>query len=294
MTNEDFIFFDRCQKIKQINQEYNLENYGYVSFSGGLDSTVLSVLIDCALPNNKIPRVFINTGIEYFDIVNFVENQRLKDNRIVVVRPLKNIKEILNEKGYPFKSKEFSHKMELLKNGSNAESIQTYFELNGKHGTRFSCPKKLLYLRNKELEFKISDKCCTELKKKPAKRWSDANTRPIAILGIRQAEGGQRANVKNCLYFQKKELKHFSPMLVCDDNFIKYMINRFHIEYCKLYDAPYNFRRTGCKGCPFSLDLQKQLDTMATLLPREKSQCEYIFAPVYAEYRSKGYRLQKE
>ena len=40
----------------------NLENNAYISFSGGKDSTILHYLIDLALPNNKIPRVFINTG----------------------------------------------------------------------------------------------------------------------------------------------------------------------------------------------------------------------------------------
>lgn len=294
MTNEDFIFFDRCQKIKQIAKEYDLENKSYVAFSGGMDSTVLSVLIDEALPNNNIPRVFTNTGIEYRDIIDFVNNCRLKDKRIEIIRPSKNIKKILEEKGYPFKSKEFAHKMELLKKGSTANSIMQYFEFYGMKGTRFSCPKKLLYLAKTDINFKISDKCCEELKKKPMKEWSDKHNRPIAILGIRQAEGGQRANVKNCLYFKKDELKHFSPMLVCDDKFISYMINRFHIEYCKLYKAPYNFRRTGCKGCPFSLDLQKQLDIMSEMLPHEYSQCEYIFAPVYNEYRKIGYRLRKE
>lgn len=63
MDNE-FILMDRLQKIKQIINKYGEENF-YVSFSGGKDSTVLSALIDMALPGNKIPRVYANTGIEY-------------------------------------------------------------------------------------------------------------------------------------------------------------------------------------------------------------------------------------
>ena len=37
MTNDEFefILFDRIEKIKQINQEYNLEENSYISFSGG-------------------------------------------------------------------------------------------------------------------------------------------------------------------------------------------------------------------------------------------------------------------
>lgn len=74
MTNE-FLLQDRIQKIQQIIRKYGEENF-YISFSGGKDSTVLSALIDLALPNNKIPRVYANTGIEYRLIVDFVERER--------------------------------------------------------------------------------------------------------------------------------------------------------------------------------------------------------------------------
>ena len=52
-------------------KKYGEENFA-ISFSGGKDSTVLHYLVDMAIPGNKIPRVFINTGIEYSHIVNFV------------------------------------------------------------------------------------------------------------------------------------------------------------------------------------------------------------------------------
>ena len=37
MTSEkfEFLLFDRIEKIKQINQQYDLENNAYISFSGG-------------------------------------------------------------------------------------------------------------------------------------------------------------------------------------------------------------------------------------------------------------------
>ena len=76
MTENEFILADRIQKIKSINELYDLENNAYISFSGGKDSTVLSKLIDEALPNNKIPRLYLNTGIEYLMIVSFVERER--------------------------------------------------------------------------------------------------------------------------------------------------------------------------------------------------------------------------
>ena len=70
MTNE-FLLQDRLQKIQQIVRKYGEENF-YISFSGGKDSTVLSALVDMALPDNKIPRVYANTGIELNMIRDFV------------------------------------------------------------------------------------------------------------------------------------------------------------------------------------------------------------------------------
>lgn len=63
-------------------------------------------MIDEAIPNNNIPRVFINTGIEYNEIRKFVNKLAINDCRFVIFNSKVNIKQMLNEKGYPFKSKE--------------------------------------------------------------------------------------------------------------------------------------------------------------------------------------------
>lgn len=90
MDNE-FLLQDRIQKIQQIINQYGEENF-YLSFSGGKDSTLLSHLVDMALPNNKIPRVFADTGIELKMIVDFVKELQTQDDRVVIIQPSKNIK----------------------------------------------------------------------------------------------------------------------------------------------------------------------------------------------------------
>lgn len=107
MDNE-LILFDRIEVIKNVNKQYDLENNAYISFSGGKDSTILHYLIDMALPNNRIPRVFINTGIEYNYIVDFVKELASKDDRFVILKPTQAIKPMLEKYGYPFKSKQHS------------------------------------------------------------------------------------------------------------------------------------------------------------------------------------------
>jgi 3'-phosphoadenosine 5'-phosphosulfate sulfotransferase (PAPS reductase)/FAD synthetase len=75
MMDNEFLLMDRIQKIQQIVGQYGEENF-YISFSGGKDSTVLSALVDMAIPKNTIPRVYANTGIEYRLILEFVERER--------------------------------------------------------------------------------------------------------------------------------------------------------------------------------------------------------------------------
>jgi len=116
-TNEfEFLLEDRIAKIQAINNEYDLEHNSHISFSGGKDSTILHYLIDLALPNNNIPRVFFNTGLDFKDIRLFVQELATNDNRFKIVNSGVNIKQILNKDGYPFKSKQHSHNWELFRN----------------------------------------------------------------------------------------------------------------------------------------------------------------------------------
>lgn len=110
--DNELLLFDRVNVIKDTIKKYGEENF-YLSFSGGKDSTVLHHLLDMAIPNNKIPRVFINTGIEYLKIVEFVKEMAKNDSRFVILAPSVKPKEMLEKYGYPFKSKQHSHNFEV-------------------------------------------------------------------------------------------------------------------------------------------------------------------------------------
>lgn len=126
MDNET-ILFDRIEMIKVLSALYDLDNHSYIAFSGGKDSCVLSKLIDLALPNNKIPRVYKNTGIEYPQMVNFVKESSKLDNRIIIIPPKKHIKNTLDIVGYPFKSKMHSNTISIYQN--NIEKCERYKNL---------------------------------------------------------------------------------------------------------------------------------------------------------------------
>lgn len=293
--DHEFILFDRLEVIKKTLEQYGEENF-YLSFSGGKDSTVVHYLLDMALPGNRIPRVFINTGIEYNAIVNFVEKMAEKDDRVVIIKPQKALKETLEKYGYPFKSKGHAKKVDQYQRRHHlTESLKKYVEGINKP-TKFSCPDILKYQFTPECTLKISHLCCDQLKKGPAKKYAKANGKSSCITGMRAEEGGTRAQKHvGCILTDKNgHLKKFNPLIKVTGEWEEWFIQTKQIKLCELYYEPFNFKRTGCKGCPFALTLQEQLETMEKYLPGERKQCEFIWKPVYDEYRRIGYRLKKE
>ena len=292
MTENEFLLMDRLQKIRQIIGKYGEENFS-VSFSGGKDSTVLSALIDMALPDNTIPRVYANTGIEYRLILDFVEREREKPHKweLVILKPT------LEAVGYPFKSKYHAKILSTYQNSGDTESVNVYCRRKNprsgimKHSEHL-CPKVLLHQFTPEYDLKISAKCCDEMKKKPLHEWQKKNNRPFAIIGIMPDEGGERETAQ-CLAFKGGKLKAFQPLVPVTKAWENWLIEEYKIDISDIYKPPYNFERTGCKGCPFALKLQEELDTLEDFFPAERKQCELIWTPVYDEYRRLGYRLRK-
>ena len=290
----NFLLQDRIAKIKAINKEYDLEHNAYISFSGGKDSTILHHLIDMALPNNHIPRVFVNTGIEYLDIVKYVKRIAQKDERIIILNSGVNIRNMLNTYGYPFKSKEHSLRVYQFNKNPNAPFLQKYIKGITKDGkpSKFKCPKILKYQFNTQKKYNYSDRCCYELKKKPAYKWSKQNNKTIVITGMKHEEKGNRERL-TCITHKNNQIM-FHPLIVIKEKWENQFIEKNKIKLCKLYYEPYNFKRTGCRGCPFNKYIQKDLDTMDKLLPYDYKASEHLWKPVYDEYRRLGYRLRKD
>lgn len=286
----ELTLFDRINAIKDTINKYGEENF-YLSFSGGKDSTILHYLLDKALPNNRIPRVFINTGIEYQMIVDFVKGLAEKDDRFVLLKPSQPIKKTLDTYGYPFKSKSHADWLERYQTKGMTQYIKNYLGEGEKTLFR-GCPKMLKFQFTEDYPLKVSDMCCIKMKEEPLKKWANENNRPIPIIGVMKEEGGRRQKSK-CLVVKDKKIKAFQPLVVITKEWEEWLIKKENIQLCPLYYEPYNFRRTGCKGCPFALDLQHSLDIMEKYFPNERQQCEIIWKPVYDEYRRLNYRLKK-
>lgn len=91
-------------RIRGWINEYG-EDGVYVSFSGGKDSTVLLDMVRKLYPG--VLAVFVDTGLEYPEIRNFVKTF---DN-VEWLKPKKTFRQVIEEYGYPFISKEVSDKV---------------------------------------------------------------------------------------------------------------------------------------------------------------------------------------
>lgn len=295
MTKEefDFILTDRIAKIKAINEQYDLEKNASISYSGGKDSEILSCLIDLALPNNKIPRVYANTGIEYNLMVKYVKDKAKADNRFIILNQKRNIIKTLKQYGYPFKSKEHALIVYRFNKGKLTNYLKFYVYGIRKDGTtqqntRYMCPKSLKYQFEEIGKYNYSNECCYKLKKELLDSYKKENNKSITITGMRSEEGGKRSKL-TCLTNKGSK---FHPLIVVSETWEEMFIERFNVKLSPLYYPPYNFKRTGCKGCPFNVKIQDDLNTMYKLLPNEYYQCLHLWSYVYNEYIRLGYRLK--
>lgn len=288
--DEKFYLDDRIEKVKSMNKMFNLEKKSYISFSGGKDSCVLSKLIDLALPNNEIPRIYFDTGLEYRQMKKFILEQAEKDERIMIFKSNENVTEIWRKFGYPMKSKQYSHILHIFQNSGKTISVRKFLKEEAGNN-KIVCSKKFKYQFSEDFKIKVSDMCCTKLKKQVARRFEKQSGLKIAITGIRASEGGQRLNMARCAVFsQDDNLKRFSPLTVCDNNWIEWFIKEFDIKLCELYAPPFSFKRTGCIGCPYALNIGEELQKLQKFDQRQFKVAWNLWRPIYEEYAKLSYR----
>lgn len=155
-----------------------------VSFSGGKDSTALLHLVRSIYPDVKA--VFCNTGLEYPEVFNHV----LSFENVDIIKPDLLFHQVVEKYGWCFPSKEVSNKIHYARRGSE----WALRDLEGVNADGFPCPFKERFIKWQYLlnaPFKISDKCCGVMKKKPMKKYQKEHGCAI-ILGTMAAESALR------------------------------------------------------------------------------------------------------
>ena len=256
----------------------------YVSFSGGKDSTVLLDLARRIYPD--IPAVFIDTGLEYPELREFVKTIP----NVVWLKPEMNFRKVIETYGYPLISKEVSQKIYGARkkpNGSDAARFDDNSEHNKKYGKRFSMSK---WIWLKDSNIPISHMCCEIMKKKPAKSYEKkTGNKPIVATMACESQNRRTAWLKNgCNSFEgKRPISH--PMSFWTEQDVLTYLIEFNIPYTSVYGDIVSdtngllhttkCERTGCVFCGFGCHLEKEPNRFQKLAVTHPKLWNYCMKP---------------
>ena len=224
------------ERIRNWVKEYG-EDGVYISFSGGKDSTVLKHLVESMGYN--VPSVFINTGLEYPEIQKFARAQK----NVVTLTPAMRFNEVVLKYGYPVISKPIAKRVEEYRNAERKGQLETscaYKEFNGiaqGNNGQLSIYNKSKYKFLVYSNFKISHKCCNEMKKKPFKAYEKQTGRKypfIATMATESLDRRTKWKKYGCNAFDAKHPQS-TPLAFWTEQDVLHYIKKYNVPYCSVY-----------------------------------------------------------
>jgi 3'-phosphoadenosine 5'-phosphosulfate sulfotransferase (PAPS reductase)/FAD synthetase len=272
------------QRIQQWLDHW--EDQCYVAFSGGKDSTVLLDLVWSINP--RIPAVFVDTGLEYPEIREFVKSY---GDRVAWLKPKMPFNQVIEEYGYPILSKKISMGVSRYRNTTS--QVQRDLRLHG--GTNPTSGKKqertipIKFHHLVDAPFKISEQCCDVMKKKPFKDYNKESGRK-AIIGTMAGDSDIRRKqyiAEGCQSFRDKDSQSRPLSFWTEQDILRYISEyRTYDGVCSVYgtlresaDGSLAFDgcdRTGCMFCMFGVHMEKgenRFQRMAKTHPKQWNYC---------------------
>lgn len=290
MISEDEFNYNVEMAKMRIRKLYNkFGNNIYLSYSGGKDSTIVLALIKLVIADGlpvKCPAVFCDTKIELNatkEFVDYIKNEYYRD--VVIIKPDKSFDYVIKNYGKPIRSKLKSRILSDMQKNHNSKSAHFLYDDNH---NRFSLANKDLHFIHPDFDIKISNKCCTQLKKIPVKKYSKQNEMCGYFTGERAAEGGVRAvnydkrimqGKSPCTVMDGKQEK-VSPIIDWSDDMCDLFIQKYKVPLSKAYTV-YGCTRTGCFLCPFALDIANNLYTLYKYEPNNYKASMHWLKDVY-------------
>lgn len=296
-------------RTKFILNEYKDKNIA-VSISGGADSDLLVDLCERCSPH-QVRYVWFDTGIEYQATKDHLVYLEQKYG-ITIERVKAKIPVPLGNKKYgqPFLSKQASEYIgrlqahnfkwedrpfdELYKEYPKCKSALIWWCNVHGNGSCFTITRntwlKEFMIKNPPT-FNISPKCCDGSKKKPAMQYVKENKIDLMLIGLRRAEGVNRAaNFKNDFELSHG-IQYFRPILFYSDSDKAEYEETFGIVHSKCY-TEYGLRRSGCAGCPYGRDCDFEREILMKYEPKLYKAVDNIFKESY-EYTLKYKEFQR-
>ena len=250
-----------------------------VSFSGGKDSTVALDLARRAFPD--IPAVFVDTGLEYPEIREFVKSV----SNVTWLRPELPFTKVVEQYGYPVISKEVAHRIYYARKGSNwALQNMNGCNKDGSFSQFYQRFRKWHFLM--EAPFPISARCCEIMKKRPIHRYTKENG-VVQITGTMACESMRRESTYlkyGCNAFNKGEPTS-QPLSFWTERDVLQYLRMTGIPYASIYGdivekngklVTTGAQRTGCMFCMFGAHLEKKpnrFQRMALTHPKQHEFC---------------------
>lgn len=239
----------------------------YVAFSGGKDSTVLLHLVRKLYP--EVPAVFVNTGLEYPEINQFVKTIK----NVVVLRPTMTFKEVIKTKGYPVVSKKVARGLRALQSPGTSARERNKVLYGDERGSYGKLPMKWRYLE--KAPFKISEKCCEILKLRPVNKYYKQTNR-TAYIGTMACDSDWRrmSYLKHGCYMVERKIPTCTPLSFWLQKDVWNYISKYKLKYSKIYDM--GVTHTGCIFCCFGIHLEarpNRFDCMQVTHPKLYTYC---------------------
>lgn len=241
----------------------------YVSFSGGMDSTVLLHLVRSIYPN--VPAVFV-CSLPYPEILEHVKETK----NVTMLKPAKPFTQVVKEYGWPIISKRMAQYIGEVQRSRGETATKrlrlTGIKTNSDYSPMGMISKKWQYLC--DAPFPVSDRCCHWLKKKPFAEAEKQFGWPF--VGIRVTESQQREQtyyLHGCNAFDLKRPRSW-PLAFWTDADIWQYVAQFDVPYSRLYDMGYT--RSGCMFCAFGVHLESEPNRFQRMRETHPRQYEYI------------------
>lgn len=249
--------------IKEFINMYG-EDKIYIPYSGGKDSTVLTHLIYNEL-NIQPTLLNVNTLNEFKSVVDQVKYMKEIGFNVKIVTPKNNIEDVINKYGYPVISKQVSNTVYYARKNilEGKETLRVKQIMGKEKGSKFNKGKWKFLL---DAPFKISDKCCNELKKKPFKEYEKL-TGKKPIIGTLAVESMTRESAylkHGCNNFDKgvcTPLGFWTENDILEYIFIKDI--KIASVYGEIIKENNNYKltgeqRTGCVACILGMEYDKE------------------------------------
>lgn len=291
-----------------------------VSISGGSDSDIVLDIIERLKEDQNVRYIWFDTGVEYQatkDHLKYLEYRYgISIERIKAIKP---IPLCCHEYGIPFLSKYVSEQIEALQNAGFGWEDEPMEVLLGKYPKARASSLRWwtnrYTMKNEEMQerstynisryrflkdfimehpptFRISSKCCTYAKKKVAKKFKKENEVDLEVIGVRKEEGGIRSLAyENCFSDNGGRNDQYRPVFFYTDADKRDYEKAFGIVHSRCY-SEYGFKRTGCSGCPYALNIEEEMTAIERYEPKLYKACQNIFGSSY-EYKRQYYAYRK-